>query len=152
MNEQTKATQGGTGMVASGRSRIGLAFATLLVVAAWMPQGAAIGKPAIRRPPEKSAVTLPVANRDSGAGPAIIVAEKPIHDFGEKWIGPALEHTFLIKNEGKSTLEISSIRPSCGCTVAGKYPKKIAPGEPAEYPVNVHSKTRRGKYETSIKV
>ncbi|MCH7995354.1 MAG: glycogen/starch/alpha-glucan phosphorylase, partial [Planctomycetes bacterium] len=152
MNEQTRATQGGTGMAASGRSRIGLAFATLLVVAAWMPQGAAIGKPAIRRPPEKSAVTLPVANRDKGAGPAIIVAEKPIHDFGEKWIGPALDHTFLIKNDGKSTLEISSVRPSCGCTIAGKYPKKIAPGETGEFPFKIQSKKLRGKYEKSIKI
>ncbi|MCH9002444.1 MAG: DUF1573 domain-containing protein, partial [Planctomycetes bacterium] len=152
MNEQTRATQGGTGMAASGRSRIGLAFAALLVVAAWMPQGAAIGKPAIRRPPEKSAVTLPVANRDKGAGPAIIVAEKPIHDFGEKWIGPALDHTFLIKNDGKSTLEISSVRPSCGCTIAGKYPKKIAPGETGEFPFKIQSKKLRGKYEKSIKI
>ena len=152
MNEQTRATQGGTGMAASGRSRIGLAFAALLVVAAWMPQGAAIAKPAIRRPPEKSAVTLPVANQDKGLGPAKIFAEKPIHDFGEKWIGPALDHTFLIKNDGKSTLEISSVRPSCGCTIAGKYPKKIAPGETGEFPFKIQSKKLRGKYEKSIKI
>ena len=152
MNERTNATQGGTGMAESGRRRTGLAFATLLVVAAWMPQGTAIAKPAIRRPPEKSAVTLPAENQDKGAGPAVIFAENPIHDFGEKWIGPALEHTYVIHNKGKSTLEISSVRPSCGCTVAGKYPNKIAPGEKGEFPFKIQSKKLRGKYEKSIKV
>ena len=152
MTERTRGHKGGPGMAASGVSRIGLAFAGWLVVAAWMPQGAAIAKPAIRRPPEKSAVTLPVANQDKGLGPAKIFAEKPIHDFGEKWIGPALDHTFLIKNDGKSTLEISSVRPSCGCTIAGKYPKKIAPGETGEFPFKIQSKKLRGKYEKSIKI
>ena len=152
MKEQTKATQVGTGMAGSGRRRIGLAFATLLVVAAWMPQGTVIAKPAIRRPPEKSVVTLPSANPNVGAEPAKIFAAKPIHDFGEKWIGPALEHTYIIQNTGKSTLEISSVRPSCGCTVAGKFPKKIAPGEKGEFPFKIQSKKLRGKYEKSIKI
>ena len=153
MNKQTNATQGGTGIAGSGRHKIGLGFAALLVVAAWLPQGTAIAKPAIRRPPEKTAVTLDTQKLVlPGTAPAKIVAEKPIHNFGEKWIGPALEHTFLIKNDGSSTLEISSVRPSCGCTVAGKYPNKIAPGETGEFPFKIQSKKLRGKYEKSIKI
>lgn len=39
-----------------------------------------------------------------------------------------LDHTFIIKNNGDSTLTISKVKASCGCTTVG-YDSVIAPGK-----------------------
>ena len=45
------------------------------------------------------------------------------HDFGKiSFTGDTLVANFWFKNKGTSTLEISSAKGSCGCTVAS-YPK-----------------------------
>ena len=49
-------------------------------------------------------------------------------DFGEALSGSVVEHTYVIRNEGKSPLELLGVRPSCGCTVIPNYDKVIAPG------------------------
>ena len=152
MNEETKARAKGAGITRSGRRNFGSAIAALLVVAAWMPRDTAVAKPAIREKPARTAQPLTVAQAETGVGPAKIVAEEPIHDFGERWIGPSLEHTFIVENKGQAPLQISSVRPSCGCTVAGKYPPTIAPGEKGSFPFKIASNKLRGKYEKSIKV
>ena len=91
--------------------------------------------------------------KDVPAGPRpIIKAENPVHDFKTVWVGPDLKHTFIIKNEGQETLRINAVRPACGCTVAGKYPTAIAPGESGEFPFSTNSNKLRGKFEKGIKI
>ena len=69
------------------------------------------------------------------ARPAPIISVDTIeHDFGDQWAGPPLNHTFTISNRGNAPLEIIEIRPQCGCTVAGTYPKTIAPGQSGQVP------------------
>jgi thiol-disulfide isomerase/thioredoxin len=63
-----------------------------------------------------------------------------------------MHHTFIIKNEGTAPLEIKKVKPSCGCTIAGAYPRKIAPGESGEFPFSVASKRLRNKFEKSITI
>jgi Protein of unknown function (DUF1573) len=50
------------------------------------------------------------------------------HSFGTIKAGTPLTHTFKIKNDGKSPLEITNVAPSCGCTTSN-YDKVIAPGQ-----------------------
>ena len=50
--------------------------------------------------------------------------ENTIHDFGEVIQGEEFNHTFHFKNIGKSSLIISNIRTSCGCTIS------VSPVEP----------------------
>jgi len=62
------------------------------------------------------------------AGPAPrLVAAEPIHDAGTVSKGQKVSVDFVIENQGQADLEISDVRPSCGCTVAS-FDKKIAPG------------------------
>lgn len=82
----------------------------------------------------------------------IISVDEAVHDFGSGWAGPTLKHGFKVKNDGTSTLEISSVRPSCGCTIAGSYPRKLEPGETGEFPFSLNSGKLRGPYEKSITV
>ena len=75
-----------------------------------------------------------------------------VHEFGETWIGPKLQHTFKITNKGSKPLQILKVRPSCGCTIAGNYPRTLEPGETGEFPFSINSNKLRGKYEKSITV
>ncbi len=82
----------------------------------------------------------------------VIHAEVPVHDFGEIWIGPNIKHTFTLTNKGDKPLNIQRVKPSCGCTVAGNYPRKIAPGETGKFPFSINSKKLRGRFEKSITI
>ena len=46
------------------------------------------------------------------AGPQLLI-EEPVHDFGEVWIKPTLNHTFVVKNTGAAVLKILNVKPSC---------------------------------------
>jgi len=51
------------------------------------------------------------------------------HDFGNVPIGPMLNHSFTIKNTTSETLQISSVRVSCGCVSASAQKAILAPSE-----------------------
>jgi thiol-disulfide isomerase/thioredoxin len=91
------------------------------------------------------------ATQPSGPHP-VITCEEPIHDFGTIWVGPTLNHTFAIKNTGDAPLHISKVRPSCGCTVAGKYPRQIEPGESGTFPFSLMSTKVRNKFDKAITI
>ena len=86
-----------------------------------------------------------------GPRPAI-VADEPIHDFGAVWVGPLLKHSFVIKNEGTEVLKITRVKPSCGCTIAGDYPKELKPGESGSFPFSLTSSKLHGKFEKAVTV
>ena len=62
---------------------------------------------------------LPVA----AAAPKAVV-DKPIVDVGKVKKGDPVRHEFVIRNAGDAPLEITEVKPSCGCTVAD-YDKVI---------------------------
>lgn len=82
----------------------------------------------------------------------IIKPEVDVHDFGTVWTGPDLLHSFTLTNAGDKALEISAVRPSCGCTIAGTYPKKLAPGESGEFPFKMNSGKLRGNFAKHITI
>jgi hypothetical protein len=84
---------------------------------------------------------LPTSADESelATGPRLVVAE-PVHDFGEVWIKPTLDHTFVIENTGQEVLQILSVKPGCGCTTNGEYDREIAPGQTGKIPLSL--KTR----------
>lgn len=63
---------------------------------------------------------------DGGAPKAVI--EKTTIDVGSIPRGQSIQADFVVKNEGTATLEITSARPSCGCTVAD-FDRMIEPGQ-----------------------
>jgi uncharacterized protein DUF1573 len=66
--------------------------------------------------------------QDSAVGSPQLVTASLEHQFGAVKPGTPLTYTFQIKNEGKATLEIKNVAPSCGCTTSN-YDKTIAPGK-----------------------
>jgi len=66
------------------------------------------------------------------------------YDFGRVIQGETLSYTFHFKNVGKSSLLISSIEPSCGCTTSIPPKAPIRPGEKGEISVTFDSKHKNG--------
>ncbi|HEY0593114.1 MAG TPA: DUF1573 domain-containing protein [Thermoanaerobaculia bacterium] len=60
------------------------------------------------------------------AGPRLTLVD-PLKDFGTVARGAMLTWDFSIKNTGDKPLEILSVQPTCGCTVA-EFDKVIQPG------------------------
>jgi len=67
-------------------------------------------------------VALPVM----AAAPQAVV-DKPVIDVGRVKKGDPIRQDFVIRNTGDAPLEITEVKPSCGCTVA-EYDAVIPPG------------------------
>jgi len=68
--------------------------------------------------------------------PLIIEFKDLIFNFDTVALGSKVEHTFVFKNIGKTSLLINSVKAGCGCTVLKGWPKTpIKPGDSGEIPV-----------------
>src|SRR5437870_3299398 len=85
------------------------------------------------------------------AGKPKAVAAEPIKDMGVVPKGEKVTHDFLIKNDGTVPLEITEVRPACGCTVAD-FDKKIAPGQSGKVHVVVDTETFAGPIAKGVSV
>ncbi len=66
--------------------------------------------------------------------------------------GEQVEHSFTFTNKGSSSLLISSVKSSCGCTVAD-YPKEpVAPGEEGEIRATYNSIDKDGPQINEITI
>ena len=62
-------------------------------------------------------------------------------DFGEVPIGEPVSAEFVFSNSGLTPVIITSVKPSCGCTIA-EYPKQpISGGQEAKIGVTFDAKT-----------
>lgn len=84
------------------------------------------------------------------AGPRAVPIE-PIHDFELVAKGDVLVHDFAIRNDGDEPLEIQSVRPACGCTVAD-FDEVIAPGQTGRIHAEVDTTDFYGPISKSIAV
>src|SRR2546421_644196 len=64
----------------------------------------------------------------SAIGPKIQF-ETPTYDFGKTKAGDPVKHTFIFTNTGDAALELTAVQPSCGCTAAGEWTKRVEPGK-----------------------
>jgi len=123
----------------------------------------AIGKKGKSAAPEHGEGNIVPMERESDApkpmkpedvkGPhSVITIEETTKDFGTVWVGPTLSHEFTVKNTGDAVLEITKVKPSCGCTIAGQYPKTLNPGETGKLPFAINSSKLQSRFEKSITV
>lgn len=79
------------------------------------------------------------------------VPTAPIKDFEVVSKGEVLSHDFSIRNDGDAALEISDVRPACGCTVA-RFDKTIAPGETGMVSIRLKTESFSGPISKSVAV
>jgi len=61
------------------------------------------------------------------------------YDFGKLSSGQAARHDFIFTNTGNATLEITGVKPACGCTAAGEWTKIVEPGKTGVIPLQFNS-------------
>lgn len=90
------------------------------------------------------------AAQAEGAQPRAVLPE-PIFDAGKVAKGESIVHDFLIRNAGEAPLQITDVRPACGCTVAD-FDRTIAPGETGKVHATLDSSTFDGPISKTITV
>ncbi len=95
------------------------------------------------------ATALTVTAEGEG-GPRAVPAE-PVVDFEVVPKGEVIVHEFVIKNEGDAVLELTDVKPACGCTVAD-YDREIAPGASGTVKTTVKTDNFSGPIAKSIAV
>ncbi|HNQ90735.1 MAG TPA: DUF1573 domain-containing protein [Verrucomicrobiota bacterium] len=83
-------------------------------------------------PPASPATAVP------GPGPRIRFAET-VHDFGKIEVGTVVKHDFVFTNIGTAVLEITEVRPGCGCTTTGTWDRRVEPGQTGKIPLQFNS-------------
>jgi len=78
--------------------------------------------------------------------------EELSYDFGKVIQGEKLSYTFHFKNVGKTSLLISSIEASCGCTTSIPPKAPIRPGEKGEISITFDSKQKNGEVTSYLVV
>jgi hypothetical protein len=80
----------------------------------------------------------PADNASTNGTPKIQFAVTTF-DFGKLSSGQSARHDFVFTNTGTATLEITAVRPSCGCTAAGEWSKTVEPGKTGIIPLQFNS-------------
>ena len=110
-------------------------------------------------PPPAPPVTAPAvtpapaaASADTNApGPKIEFAT-PTYDFGRSKSGDPVKYTYYFTNSGNEVLEVTKVQPSCGCTTAGEFSKKVEPGQAGSIPIQFNSGNFNGPVFKTITV
>ena len=77
---------------------------------------------------------------------------RAIFDFGERESTEVVEHNYVIRNEGEVSLEITSVRASCGCTAVKPSQNVIAPGAEGTIQARFDLRGRNGMQIKTITV
>jgi hypothetical protein len=91
-----------------------------------------------------------VPGAPQGPVPVIDIAEK-VKDFGIVSKGEQVQAVFEVHNKGEANLEISQVRPTCGCTVAD-FDKTIPPGGTGKIRANVDTSAFNGPISKAVLV
>jgi hypothetical protein len=62
-----------------------------------------------------------------------------LFDFGKVNGGEVVRHDFVFTNTGTAALEITDVRPGCGCTAAGTWDRQVQPGKTGVIPLQFNS-------------
>ncbi len=81
-----------------------------------------------------------------------IACDEPLFDFGTVDNSQTIEHTFIVRNIGDTTLEISQVRPACGCTLANISEKMVPPGGQSEITARLSLQGRNGPQSKPITI
>jgi hypothetical protein len=87
----------------------------------------------------------------SAIGPKIDF-ETPVYDFGKVKSGELVKHIFNFTNSGDDVLILTNVQPSCGCTTAGDWTRKVEPGKTGTIPIQFNSANYSGQVMKTVTV
>ncbi len=92
--------------------------------------------------PKPATAIAPKAATTTG-GPKIQFASS-IHDFGKINSGDLCKAEFIFTNVGTAILDVTDVRPGCGCTTAGQWTRQVEPGKTGTIPLQFNSSNFTG--------
>ncbi len=92
-----------------------------------------------------------MSEADKLNAPVISIDDKNF-DFGEIKSNKKVEHSFIVKNEGKSNLIIRKVKASCGCTAINPKKNVLVPGESTEIVTVFDPTGKSGRQNKSVTV
>jgi len=98
------------------------------------------------------ALLILVSAASTGWGGVDSYFEERVHDFGATPRGPLLVHYFRFTNKGSETLNISSVRVSCGCVTASAPVAQIKAGEASYITAQMDSRRFTGPKAVTVYV
>src|SRR6266516_690205 len=101
--------------------------------------------------PSPPSGTKSAADAPETSGPKIEFATQ-VFDFGKLSAGELVRHDFVFTNTGGALLEITEVRPGCGCTTAGAWDRRVQPGKTGVIPLQFNSANFNGKVTKSATV
>jgi antitoxin component of RelBE/YafQ-DinJ toxin-antitoxin module len=101
--------------------------------------------------PAPADIAVPNAPAASQGGPKIQFAGTE-HDFGKIDNGAIVKFDFVFTNTGTSTLEVTDVWPSCGCTTPGTWSKSVEPGQSGTIPIQFNSANFSGAIHKTVTV
>lgn len=81
-----------------------------------------------------------------------LALSEPEFDFGKIKKGDKVEHVYEVTNTGKNPLIISSVHPTCGCTVPAYTKDPILPGQKGKITLKFDSSNFEGMVHKSAEV
>jgi len=107
------------------------------------------GKTKVQAKSAKKTTSTKSEKAEKGS-PTLTIVE-PLKDYGTVPRGEKLEAEFVIKNTGTSDLQLLSVQPGCGCTVAD-FDKVIKPGKSGKVRAHVDTTNFSGPISKSVTV
>ncbi len=112
-----------------------------VIAAAWVVPAAVFGADAAPAADATSTTNL--------IGPRIQF-ESQMHDFGRAKAGEPVRLTYVFTNTGDQTLEVTEVRPTCGCTTAGDWSRKVEPGKTGTIAIQFNTANFNGSVQKTI--
>ena len=82
-----------------------------------------------------------------------IIIDKTIHDFETiSENGESVSATFILTNNTKTTVMITNVAPSCGCTTPDWTKEPIDAGKTGKVVATFNPKGRRGPFDKSVTI
>ncbi|MCX6873688.1 MAG: DUF1573 domain-containing protein [Verrucomicrobia bacterium] len=122
-------------------------LASIILIATLLASGS-VGRTAAQT---ASSVVVPSTPAASQGGPQIQFAESE-HDFGKIEGGASVKYDFVFTNTGTATLQVTDVRPACGCTTTGAWSKSVEPGQRGTIPIQFNSGNFSGAIHKTITV
>lgn len=74
------------------------------------------------------------------------------YDFGRIPVGQIVRTEFQFTNTGTTLLQVTDVRPGCGCTTAGSWDRSVEPGQTGRIPVQFNSMNFNGHVSKPVTV
>lgn len=85
--------------------------------------------------PPSPPADVPAENTGTNVGEPKIQFATPIYDFGKARSGTAVKYDYIFTNIGSGVLELTDVRPGCGCTTAGNWSRRVEAGQTGVIPI-----------------